>query len=385
MNEQYYIYGKLNQSEILKEYEGKETDTATTVVDNTGDIISVDVKKVPHSLNIKDSQSALNLLYSGEKDVELDLSDYVHQNVLEDLKNALLDNDLERVTFTSDSHEKNYLTFYRKNGEVIGESVELSGFTQVQSNLAETNPSSESYIQNKSTQYLSNDGPSPSDPSYDESVYSTVKKATSITEEKVNALDNKLTEYIDTSIKNEATTRKENDDDILKRIDKSYVYDIALSQQIEKNPNYVAITQKFKNIKDDFEGYQTLQLKQASYSFGGIMSKEDYNQIQKNTSRIKALEGKTTRLLYIAKTDPTAEDINTFVTGLGYKAPFEGIAVVVDETYHIWHYYENSSSWKDDGVDTVNQFTNDIAGIIKGSEEDGKVYAETDGTGSVYG
>ena len=33
----------------------------------------------------------------------------------------------------------------------------------------------------------------------------------------------------------------------------------------------------------------------------------------------------------------------------------------------------------------VSQFTNDVAGIIKGSDIDGKVYAEADGTGSVKG
>lgn len=41
--------------------------------------------------------------------------------------------------------------------------------------------------------------------------------------------------------------------------------------------------------------------------------------------------------------------------------------------------------WQDDGQDTVSQFTNNVAGIIKGSDIDGKVYAEDDGTGSVKG
>lgn len=43
------------------------------------------------------------------------------------------------------------------------------------------------------------------------------------------------------------------------------------------------------------------------------------------------------------------------------------------------------AKWQDDGQDTVSQFTNDVAGIIKGSNIDGKVYAEDDGTGSVKG
>lgn len=161
--------------------------------------------------------------------------------------------------------------------------------------------------------------------------------------------------------------------------------DVMNSLSIRYEGDNTYLDKKFINIKTANETSLSEQVQLASDSQAGLMSMADYAQIRDNTSRIEALEGKTTRLLYTAKTDPTAEDINTFVTGLGYKAPFEGIAVVVDETYHIWHYYENSSSWKDDGVDTVTQFTNTSLGTIKGAEVDGKIYAETDGTGSVYG
>ncbi len=41
--------------------------------------------------------------------------------------------------------------------------------------------------------------------------------------------------------------------------------------------------------------------------------------------------------------------------------------------------------WSDTGIDTVSQFTNAIAGVIKGAARDGYVYAEPDGTGSVHG
>jgi hypothetical protein len=161
--------------------------------------------------------------------------------------------------------------------------------------------------------------------------------------------------------------------------------DVMNSLSIKYEGDNIYLDKKFINIKTADETSLSEQIQLASDTQAGLMSMADYAQIRDNTSRIEALEGKTTRLLYTAKTDPTAEEINTFVIGLGYKAPFEGIAVVVDETYHIWHYYENSSSWKDDGVDTVTQFTNTSLGTIKGAEVDGKIYAETDGTGSVYG
>lgn len=111
-------------------------------------------------------------------------------------------------------------------------------------------------------------------------------------------------------------------------------------------------------------------------------------------TRVGNLEGKTTRLFYGDGTasEPTADGINTFVTTLPveppYAAPFEGIAVVVhrtdENTYHIWHYYSNTSKWQDDGVDTVSTFTNSVRGIIQGSTSDGYVAAES-GLGKVSG
>ena len=119
---------------------------------------------------------------------------------------------------------------------------------------------------------------------------------------------------------------------------------------------------------------------------------EIHDKIDAIDTRVENLEGKTTRLFYEGEVNPpSASDINTWVTGLDvepkYEAPFEGIAVVVlmsDETYHIWHYYSNLSSWRDDGVDTVSTFTNDKKGIIQGSTNDGYVSAEG-GLGKVSG
>lgn len=140
------------------------------------------------------------------------------------------------------------------------------------------------------------------------------------------------------------------------------------------------------NLDTKATGTIPVLLTLADETKAGIMSKSDYSTLRTLLTRVDRLEGKTTRLLYTAGDNPTAEEINTFVEEEGYTSPFSGIAVVVTGTYHIWHFYENDNiGWKDDGVDTVNTFTNSTAGIILGSATDGKVFAETDGTGSVYG
>ena len=94
--------------------------------------------------------------------------------------------------------------------------------------------------------------------------------------------------------------------------------------------------------------------------------------------------------LYI-KRKVNIESINSFALGQGYEPPFNGLAVVASDTEHVWRYYQNEDAgavigWVDEGVDTVTQFTNESFGIIKGAgEKEGHIYAEADGTGSVFG
>lgn len=128
----------------------------------------------------------------------------------------------------------------------------------------------------------------------------------------------------------------------------------------------------------------TINLKLASSTSRGLMSKEDYITLSNLVSKVSALEGKASRYIYTTKTNPTASEISEFATSLGHSVPFTGVSIVVNKTYHIWHYYENDNiGWKDDGYDTVGQASNDVLGIVKGSTTAGKVYIENDGTMSV--
>lgn len=189
--------------------------------------------------------------------------------------------------------------------------------------------------------------------------------------------DNTLQQNINT----EELERQTTDNEILTQINKSVINNI----DINYDGDNVTLNSHLINIHTDKISTETDQLNLATTSTAGLMSSTDYNTIRNLVDRVENLEGKATRLLYTDKSDPTAEDIHNFVVGLGYESPFEGIQVVVSDTNHIWRYYDNEVSWKDDGLDTVQQFTNNLAGIIKGSTIDGRVYAESDGTGSVSG
>lgn len=152
----------------------------------------------------------------------------------------------------------------------------------------------------------------------------------------------------------------------------------------------VKMTKKKVNLNDMSSSpvsEETTIIQDATKDRSGLMTSSDKIALDKAVADIQVLQGKTIRLLYTAKTNPTAEEIAAFVNGEGYEAPYSGVAVVVDQTYHIWYYYANAEEpkWKDDGEDTVSTFSNDIAGIIKGSTDEGKVFANADGTGSVNG
>lgn len=163
---------------------------------------------------------------------------------------------------------------------------------------------------------------------------------------------------------------------------------VMTSFELDYDGDEVTINKSYLNVKTGTTTSDDETIALANSTTAGLMSPDSVNALSDLSSRVEALEGTTVRLLYTTKNNPSAAEIEAFVRASGYTDPtkWSGIAVVVAGTYHIWHYYSNDSiGWRDDGVDTVSQWTNTTLGIIKGSQTDGKIYAEDDGTGSVNG
>lgn len=158
---------------------------------------------------------------------------------------------------------------------------------------------------------------------------------------------------------------------------------LVKSIDIRTTSDNVYIDILLENLSTGVETTLSEPINLASDTVAGLMSIADYKQIRENTSKIEQLSENAIRLLYTTSSSPTSSDIEAFVIARGYT-PSPNISVVVQATNHIWKYYTDTG-YSDAGIDTVNQFTNDVAGIIKGADIDGKVYAETDGTGSVKG
>ena len=165
------------------------------------------------------------------------------------------------------------------------------------------------------------------------------------------------------------------------------------SDEITYNGDTVTKTSPYKNLKTGSTGSRSEVIHLANATTAGMMSHTDYNTIIDLVDRVSSLEGTSVRITYSDSSTPTAAQIKDAATAYlatrGVTDPtdsdYNGVSVRVVANNHLWNYYANIQTYRDDGLDTVNQFNNEIAGIIKGKQADGFVYAENDGTGSVYG
>lgn len=184
---------------------------------------------------------------------------------------------------------------------------------------------------------------------------------------------------VDNCVKNDVFADAENANGVVTDFQTNYFTDVYTDD--------MSLRVKVRSIKNGTVIIdRAIPLKLANTLSRGLMSKEDVAVLNDLIAKVSSLEGKSSRYLYTDSSTPTAEEIDAFAINLGYSAPFEGIAIIVAETYHVWHYYKNNSiGWKDDGSDTVSQATNSVLGTVIGDTEEGKIYVETNGTMSLVG
>jgi surface protein len=123
----------------------------------------------------------------------------------------------------------------------------------------------------------------------------------------------------------------------------------------------------------------------ASASQTGMMNAQTYAGITNLNARISALEGKNASVyVTFPNNDPEQSIItSTFQTKAG-RPPVAG-DYAVDITLNLTYGYDGSVWVKVDTDVPIPQFSIDTPGLIKGNDEDGTVFAEADGTGSIKG
>lgn len=127
----------------------------------------------------------------------------------------------------------------------------------------------------------------------------------------------------------------------------------------------------------------------ADSTRAGVMNSATYVNLQNLNTRVTSLEGQTTSyIVSFTNDDPTQDEVNNAYKTAYPLAPFPPIdgTTVIDANRQLYYrWIKNGSVWIKTTGFVISQFTNETAGIIKGSTTEGQIQAETDGTGSLVG
>lgn len=145
-----------------------------------------------------------------------------------------------------------------------------------------------------------------------------------------------------------------------------------------------AVSAKLRLVKVSGESEDSV-IPIASASQTGMMNAQTYAGITNLAARVSALEGKnTTVYVTFPNSNPNQATITSVFTTKAGRPPVAG-DYAVDIAKNLTYGYDGTT-WTKVGSDvSVPQFALGTPGLIVGSDEDGTVFAEADGTGSVKG
>ena len=126
----------------------------------------------------------------------------------------------------------------------------------------------------------------------------------------------------------------------------------------------------------------------ASSSQAGVMNAATYDSVVENTEKIEALNNGTVAIAGLPATPTQAELSAAWRRVTRLPSLINNAAIYDIDNEKKWTYYINTFTWYSTSAIApvqIDAFTNTFAGIILGSDVDGQVHAETNGTGSVQG
>lgn len=170
--------------------------------------------------------------------------------------------------------------------------------------------------------------------------------------------------------------------------DDAYDKDVQVDTAVSGNDSTVTITKTIGSLKDDNTQDTELPLPVASETQAGVINPATYKQIQDASEKIAILMSNIV-LDPTLPANPTSAQISEAYKTLTGSDTIPNGARITGSDGVTYVYYANENAWVQSadtgGTVDVKPFTNTAAGTIKGSEEDGKVFAESDGSGSVNG
>lgn len=132
----------------------------------------------------------------------------------------------------------------------------------------------------------------------------------------------------------------------------------------------------------------SISLPVASSTQAGIMNSATFDAVTSNTNNINAILNGAVAISNLPASPTQAQLTTAWENETGLTSLINRASVYDVTNNKVWTYYTNDQTWhaaSNTSQVTVNTFTNSSEGTIKGSTNDGQVFAENDGTGSVNG
>lgn len=165
--------------------------------------------------------------------------------------------------------------------------------------------------------------------------------------------------------------------------------DVQFDTTVDGDESTVTITKTTGKVSEATPTETGLPLPVASNTQAGVVNSATYKTITETAEKVDALLGSTVMVADLPA-EPTQEQLtDAWKTATGKTELINGASIFDQTNNKNWTYYANTDTWvaSDTTAPTIElkAFTNEAAGIIKGSTNDGQVSAESDGTGSVNG
>lgn len=132
----------------------------------------------------------------------------------------------------------------------------------------------------------------------------------------------------------------------------------------------------------------SISLPVASSTQAGVMNSATFDAVTNNTNNINAILNGAVAISNLPASPTQAQLTTAWENETGLTSLINRASVYDVTNNKVWTYYTNDQTWhaaSNTSQVTVNTFTNSSEGTIKGSTNDGQVFAENDGTGSVNG
>lgn len=165
--------------------------------------------------------------------------------------------------------------------------------------------------------------------------------------------------------------------------------DVQFDTTVAGDSSTVTITKSTGKVSDATPTETALPLPVASSSQAGVINSSTYTTITETAEKVETILGSTV-MVNDLQADPTQEQLtDAWKAATGKTELINGAKIFDQANNKTWTYYSNSTSWvsADNNAPTIEikNFTNEAAGLIKGSTTAGQISAESDGTGSVNG